>query len=91
VNDIQQWLTEGQQWLGKLQMVGLASAGPMLVRQGQQWCQQAEWLGWPETSQLAQTLMDTNLPADQRAEALLNLSVWLSSAQRLLEATGDQL
>ena len=90
MNTVIDWITQGQLWLAKLQAVGLANASQNLLDQSQPWCKQADALGWPEPKNLALTLADPQQPPTDRATALLDLAVWLSSAQRIAEASQIQ-
>lgn len=87
---VTEWITQGQLWLGQLQAVGLANASQNLLDQSHPWCQQADALGWAEPKKLALTLADPQQPPSERAAALLDLAVWLSSAQRIAEASPPQ-
>lgn len=80
------WLDAGLGWLARLQAVGLACAGQALLDEGRAWCARGELLGWPAVVRLGDVVLDPSRPPAIRARALLDLSAWLATAQRLGEA-----
>ncbi|WP_187367191.1 hypothetical protein [Massilia mucilaginosa] len=80
------WLDEGCAWLAQVQKIGLSMSGRELLDRGRAWQQQGELLGWQQTGRLFQTVAREAAPMSERASALLDLAVWLTTARRVLQA-----
>lgn len=81
-----QWLNEGQNWVGRLTKVGLASCGKELLNQGRNWQQQCLSMGWQQLNGHLACCLDEDCALELRAQALLNLAACLATARNLVEA-----
>lgn len=81
------WIEEGCAWLAQVQKIGLSMAGRELLERGRAWHRTGELLGWRQAATLFQTLAQEDAPMNVRAAALLDLSAWLATARRVLEAS----
>ncbi|WP_374007896.1 hypothetical protein [Delftia lacustris] len=83
------WLAQGQVWLADMQAAGLVGAGAPLLAAGRAWADQAALLGWSALARQMDGVLDPQLPPMERAAALLDIAVWVMTAQRL-QAGADQ-
>lgn len=81
---LQQWLDQGQHWLGRLQATGLTCASTQLLAEGQHWSRHADLLGWPELVKLTECITDPQRALDERARAVLDLAGWVATAGRVV-------
>ena len=56
---------------------------------GRAWADQAALLGWSALARQMDDVLDPQLPPAERAAALLDIAVWVMTAQRL-QAGADQ-
>lgn len=85
---LRHWLSQGQTWLADMQAAGLMGAGAPLLAAGRAWADQAALLGWAALARQMDGVLDPQLPPAQRAAALLDIAVWVTTAQRL-QSGGD--
>lgn len=83
------WLAQGQVWLADMQAAGLVGAGAPLLAAGRAWADQAALLGWSALARQMDGVLDPQLAPMERAAALLDIAVWVMTAQRL-QAAADQ-
>ena len=83
---LQDWLRDGQQCLDLWLECGVSTPSPQAQRQLQNWAQHSETAGWTEVNDLAHKLLNAAHNERQKADALLDLLVWLECAMRLVEA-----
>lgn len=77
------WLARGQAWLAAVQVAGLASAGAPLCEAGREWADEGALLGWAAVARLMDAVLDPLAAPPARAEAWLDLTAWIATAQRL--------
>ena len=80
---LRHWLAQGQVWLADMQAAGLTGAGAPLLAAGRAWADQAALLGWAALARQMDDVLEPQLPPAQRAAALLDIAVWVMTAQRL--------
>ena len=78
-----QWLEQGLCWLADMQAAGLAAAGMPLLARGRAWADRAELLGWAALARRMDSVLDPAGCSRERAEALLDVLVWVTTAGRL--------
>ena len=88
------WLQAWADWLDAVLATGLGSPSEQTRGRIQQWCQQAELLGFSAQSDCAKRLLRSELPLAQRHQAFLDsllehdMLARLDAAQHLL-ASGE--
>ncbi|WP_313235512.1 hypothetical protein [Delftia acidovorans] len=86
---LRHWLAQGQAWLADMQAAGLAGAGMPLLAAGRAWADEGALLGWGALARQMDGVLDPQLTPAERAAALLDIAVWVMTAQRL-QAGADQ-
>ena len=86
---LRHWLEQGQAWLADMQAAGLAGAGMPLLAAGRAWADEGALLGWGALARQMDGVLDPQLAPAERAAALLDIAVWVMTAQRL-QAGADQ-
>jgi hypothetical protein len=84
---LQRWLEDGRSWMARLQKTGLSAAGRELLDEGCRWQLRGGLLGWQHIDHLLGTLLQEDASPAARARAMLDLSAWLATALRVLQAT----
>lgn len=90
-----QWLQAWGDWLDSLLATGIGSASQETQGRIQQWCVDAELLGFATQVQQARLLLSAEVPVVQRHRAFLDLLLEhdmllrLNDAQALLEHNGQ--
>ncbi|MBK1674061.1 hypothetical protein CKO35_12220 [Ectothiorhodospira shaposhnikovii] len=80
------WLARGQAWLADVRVAGLADPNASLRARGRAWADEAVLLGWTTVAGLVDRSMDLQLAPHERAQAWLDITVWIATAHRLESA-----
>lgn len=77
------WLDTGQAWLADIQACGLAGASAPLQAAGRAWADEGQTLGWLAVARAMDQVLDRQADPLLRASALLDIRVWVATAQSL--------
>jgi hypothetical protein len=81
--DLGAWLDRGRSWLAAMQACGLAGASGHLLAHGRAWAAEGGHLGWQAVARLMDQVVDGAATPARRAQALLDLRVWVATAHSL--------
>ena len=83
IDPIADWLDRGERCLGLWLACGVATPTPTATAALQHWLGEAETAGFEKMIKHAQRLLIAETPVAEKADALLDLMVWLQSLQRV--------